>query len=260
MSPYPFILISPATRGLSLALVRYALRTTDLPIYATHRHGEAETVRRDMLSSLSVDQSRLKLLKLDLSEEQSIADAAEKLSGFLPSDSDPYIHTAFLTGAILHPERQPADLDVVKIQETFQINTISHLLMIKHFSRFLPSSRTELPKDHLSKWVHVSARIGSISDNKRGGWYSHRSSKAALNQIIKTFDLDLQHRSTPSICLGVHPGTMKTEFSREFWDSVDDDKLFTPEYAAEHVTKVVEKLSVNDRGRIWDWKGDEIQP
>lgn len=206
----PFILVSPATRGLSLALTRHFLRTTNLPVFATYRSGTAQAVKDHILSPLrEIDPNRLTLLPLDLTSEESISSAADALSEALPKDNDvrSCLHTAFFTGGILHPEKQPADLDLANIQSTFQINVISHLLLIKHFSRFLPSPK-DAP-DVLAKWVHVTARVGSISDNERGGWYSYRSSKAALNQVVKTFDLQMQMNRTPGICVGVHPGTGK---------------------------------------------------
>jgi NAD(P)-dependent dehydrogenase (short-subunit alcohol dehydrogenase family) len=198
--------------GLSLALTRHFLRTTSLPVFATHRSDTAQNIKDRILSPLEdIDPSRLALLPLDLTSEESISSAADALSDALPrdTDADSYLQTGFFTGGVLHPEKQPSDLNFADIQSTFQINVISHLLLIKHFSRFLPTAK-HYP-DALTKWVHVTARVGSISDNQRGGWYSYRSSKAALNQVIKTFDLQLQMKKSPSICVGVHPGTGKCQ-------------------------------------------------
>lgn len=254
----PFILVTPATRGLSLALTRHFLRTTSLPVYATHRSGSASDVHQHILSNVSdVDGDRLKLLPLDLTSESSIKDAASTLAGQLPKDA--YLHIGFFTGGILYPEKQPADLDLEKLKETFNINVLAHLLLIKHFSRFLPDSKAKLEDEGTpAKWVHVSARVGSIEDNRKGGWYSYRSSKAALNQVIKTFDNQLMLRKTPSICIGVHPGTVKTDLSKDFWGSVPKDKLFEPEEAAEKLVNVVEKLSEDQRGKVWDYAGKQV--
>ncbi|KIP12883.1 hypothetical protein PHLGIDRAFT_138426 [Phlebiopsis gigantea 11061_1 CR5-6] len=259
MSPYPFVLIAPASRGLSLALVRHYLHNTKLPVYATHRSDSPESVRKAILTDLSsVDPSRLSLLKLELTSEESISSAADELAKTLP-DTGAYIHTAFSTGGILYPERRPQDLDVSKMVETFQVNVISHLLLIKHFSRFLPRSN-QAQGAELAKWVHVSARVGSVSENRLGGWYSYRASKSALNQVIRTFDLQLQAKKTPAICIGVHPGTVKTDFSKEFWGGVPKEKLFEPEDAAEKLYRVVEGLKKDQRGRVWDWAGKEVIP
>jgi len=262
----PFVIVAPSTRGLSLAIVRHFLRNTSLPVFATYRNSTAEEVAKNILGPISgrsdVDIRRLNLIPLDLTSEESIKSASETLSSMLPQDKKSYIHTAFFTGGILYPERGPQELDAQHISDTFRINVISHLLLIKYFSRFLPppSTRKEDPALLLSKWVHVSARVGSISDNNLGGWYSYRASKAALNQVIRTFDLHLQAKKIPAMCVGVHPGTVKTSLSKPFWETVKEGKLFEPEYAAERITSVVEGLGENGRGKVWDWQGKEIPP
>lgn len=213
-----------------------------------------------ILSDLSgVDPSRLQLLHLDLMSEDSIAAATTTLKHKLPSKGS-YIQTAFFAGGILHPERKPTDLNAEDILETFKINVISHLLCIKHFSQFLPRQSDMSSETPISKWVHVSARVGSISDNRLGGWYSYRASKAALNQVIRTFDLHLQTRNTPTICVGVHPGTVRTDLSKDFHGNVPSSKLFEPEYAAEKLADVVRNLQTEQRGRVWDWAGKEVLP
>ncbi|KAF8803845.1 C factor cell-cell signaling protein [Phlegmacium glaucopus] len=263
MPPNPFVLVTPGgTRGLGVALTRQFLRTTNLPVCATHRIAASDKEVQDhILKPLDgIDPSRLNLLRLDLTSENSIASAANNLTELLQKKGldDAFIHTAFITGGILHPEKRPSDLDWQALQETFQINVISHLLIIKHFSRFLPQSKHENLIQHPAKWVHVSARVGSIEDNKRGGWYSYRSSKAALNQVVKTFDLYLEQHKTKAICVGVHPGTVKTDLSRGFWESAARMELFEPMDAASNLMNVVENLATNQRGKLWDWAGKEV--
>jgi NAD(P)-dependent dehydrogenase (short-subunit alcohol dehydrogenase family) len=266
MSASRFILVAPSSRGLSLALTRHFLRTTSLPVYATHRSSTASQVHEQILSpfkNTDIDHTRLRLLKLDLASESSIASAAQALSEDLSkrtTTTEAYIHTAFFTGGVLHPEKQPADLDLDQINHSFQINVISHLLLIKHFSAFLPPSHLKTPLTTPAKWVHVSARVGSISDNNRGGWYSYRATKAALNQVIKTFDLQLQMKKSKAMCVGVHPGTVKTDLSRPFWGGVPEEKLFEPEVSAEKLIGVVSRLKEHQRGRVWDWDGNEVPP
>lgn len=262
MVAYPFALVCPSTRGLSLALTRQLLRSTNLPIYATFRSGSPLEVAKDILSPLNnVEESRLNMIPLDLTREDSIAAAARQLSESLPGDREPYLHTAFMTGGMLHVEKQPADLDASIMQETFQINVISHLLLIKHFGRFLPKAHSVAANESKpAKWVHITARLGSVTDNKRGGWYSYRASKAALNQVVKTFDRQLQHGNSQAMCVGIHPGTVKTGLSRPFWNSVAKGTLFEPDFAAERILKTVEKLDLAARGNVWDWSGKLVPP
>ncbi|KZV85330.1 NAD(P)-binding protein [Exidia glandulosa HHB12029] len=259
MPPSPFALVTPATRGLSLAITRQLLLTTRLPVVATFRSGSPDDLRRTVLDSLKDDvdaESRLHPVKLDLLDESSIASAAESVKSQL-GHRDAHLQMGWFTGGVLYPEKQPKDLDLSHIEESFRINVISHLLLIKHFSQFLPSKSQS---SDLAKWVHISARVGSITQNAKGGWYSYRASKAALNQVVKSFDLQIKMRGQPAIAVGVHPGTVKTDLSKDFWESVDQEKLFEPEKAAEMLVGVVNGLGEEQRGRIWDYKGEEVPP
>lgn len=260
MSPLPFVLISPASRGLGQALARHYLRTTSLPVFATHRSNASVAGWKKVLDNMpAVDPEWLHHLELELTSEASIAHAAESLASQLPS-KNAYIHTAFFSGGILYPERRPEDFDAARLLETFQMNTVAHLLCIKHFARFLPRHGQALLGGTPAKWIHVSARLSSVSDNRIGGWYSYRASKAALNQIVRTFDLHLQAKKLPAVCIGVHPGTVKTNFSKDFWNSVPKSQLIEPEESAERLASVVGGLREDQRGRIWDYKGTEVVP
>lgn len=232
-----------------------------MPVFATTRiKGDLGGVRKTILHGIEdVKSKNLNLLRLDLTCEDSIASAAEHLASTLKEQqlNNPYIHSAFLTGGVLEPEKRPADLDWDALTKTFQINVISHLLIIKHFSRFLPNPAKHR-LDRPAKWVHISARVGSIEDNLRGGWYSYRSSKAALNQVVKTFDLHLQQHKTPAICVALHPGTMKTDLSKDFLNLVPNDRIFDTQDAAANVMNVVENLTTSQRGQFWDWSGQRI--
>lgn len=166
---------------------------------------------------------------------------------------------------ILYPEKSPSQIEYEQALETFRINTLGPMMLLKHFSSHLPRKSTQLQQlDGLpahAVWATMSARVGSIADNTLGGWYSYRASKAAVNQVTKTFDNYLRISSgDKSIAIALHPGTVKTQLSKEFWSNVKEDKLFTPEYSAEKLLEVVRSRSVGDRGRIWDWKGEEIPP
>ena len=231
-----------------------------LPVYATYRKGGPERVKEDLLRPLDdVDPSRLTMIHLDLEDESSIRSAAEELDKTLPCNS--YLHTGFFTGGtLLNPEKNPGDIDLETVQKTFNVNVFSHLLLMKHFTHFLPSpSMSNTLSDRpLAKWVHITTRAGSIGDNHKGGWYSYRASKAALNQAMHTFDLHLMQKKRPAMAVGVHPGTMKTDLSRGFWRSTPGDQLREPEEAAERVLDVVGKLGEGQRGRVWDWAGNEV--
>jgi NAD(P)-dependent dehydrogenase (short-subunit alcohol dehydrogenase family) len=197
-------------------------------------------------------------------DEQSISDAAEQVSKLHPK-KESYLHLALSVPGILFPEKAPSQVDYDNALLTFQTNTLGPLMLIKHFSAFLPrksvnlSTESGLPAQ--ATWMNMSARVGSITDNGLGGWYSYRASKAALNQVTKTFDNYLKMSSgEKAMTISMHPGTVKTGLSKEFWGNVKEEKLFTVEYSAEKLVEVINSRSIDDRGRCWDWKGTEVPP
>jgi len=142
------------------------------------------------------------------------------------------------------------------------------MMLLKHFSPFLPRKSTKFPENEelqglpaQAVWATMSARVGSITDNRLGGWYSYRASKAAVNQVTKTFDNHLRiSAGDKAMAVSLHPGTVKTGLSEEFWANVKEEKLFSAEYSAEKLMEVICSRGVEDRGKCWDWKGDEVPP
>lgn len=201
-------------------------------------------------------------------DEESITRAASECKSRFPTEAN-YLHLAFVLPGLLHPERSPSQLSEPSVLETFRTNVVGPMMMMKHFAPYLPRKSTSLPpsaelqnlpSSHAT-YAHVSARIGSITDNKLGGWYSYRASKAALNQVSKTFDNHLQTQSgDKAISIALHPGTVKTDLSKAFWANVREDKLFEPSFAAEKLYDVVRTRSTGARGKIWDWQGHEVPP
>lgn len=107
----------------------------------------------------------------------------------------------------------------------------------------------------------MSARVGSITDNLSGGWYSYRASKAAVNQLAKSLDVYLQQAAgNKAMCVSLHPGTVKTEFSKDFWATTPAEKLLLPEFAAKSLCKVISSMDIDKRGKCWDWEGKEVPP
>jgi NAD(P)-dependent dehydrogenase (short-subunit alcohol dehydrogenase family) len=143
------------------------------------------------------------------------------------------------------------------------------MLMLKHFSSFLPKKNASVDAEaeemkglpSISTTAVMSARVGSISDNRLGGWYSYRASKAGVNQVVKTFDNHLRTASGGNaVAVALHPGTVKTEFSKEFWGGVKKEKLFEKEWVAERLVDVVRQVGVEGRSKCWDWDGKEVPP
>jgi NAD(P)-dependent dehydrogenase (short-subunit alcohol dehydrogenase family) len=178
-----------------------------------------------------------------------------------------HLHLTFAIPGILYPERSPSQLDHAQLTRTFAINTIGPLLLMKHFTPFLPTKATKLPKEPepglppYAVWLTMSARVGSTTDNQLGGWFSYRASKAGVTSVSKSLDLWLRGKSGDNaMAMAYHPGTVKTGLSKEFWGSVAKEKLFTPEYAVEKMVGVVRNIELEQRGRCWDWRGAEVLP
>ena len=106
----------------------------------------------------------------------------------------------------------------------------------------------------------LSARVGSISDNRLGGWHSYRSSKAALNMIIKNAAIETARKYKEAAIIGLHPGTVDTKLSSPFQSNVQDGKLFSPEQSACYLLDVINQVKSADTGKIFAWDGQEVEP
>ncbi len=140
-------------------------------------------------------------------------------------------------------------------------------MIAKHFTPFLPKKSTTLPnfeaEDHLpphAVWLNMSARVGSTSDNRLGGWYSYRASKAALNMLVRTAAIELSRTRPLSLCVALHPGTVDTALSKPFQRGVPASRLFSPDHAARHLVQVIDALPVSPSGRCFAWDGQVIEP
>ncbi|KAF2259057.1 short-chain dehydrogenase/reductase-like protein [Lojkania enalia] len=265
---HPWSLISPASRGIGFALARQVLRSTKVPVVATARKDLPKT-RDELLKGLDVDGDRLTMLEVDVLDESSIADAATTCKEKFPSTSH-NLHLAFIVPGLLFPEKSPSQINADDALLTFRTNTLGPMLMIKHFSSFLPKKSSKLNKKEvtsteglppMSITAVMSARVGSISENRLGGWYSYRASKAGINQLAKTFDNHLRTSAGENaIAVALHPGTVKTGLSKEFWGHVEKEKLFEREWVAERLLDVVCKFRIERRGKCYDWDGKEVPP
>ena len=106
----------------------------------------------------------------------------------------------------------------------------------------------------------LSARVGSIGDNKLGGWYGYRASKAALNQLVKTISIEDKRRNSSGIVVGLHPGTVDTGLSKPFQGNVTPGNLFKPDRAAVQLLDVIDGLRAPDSGKLFAWDGVEVTP
>ncbi|UZK69755.1 SDR family NAD(P)-dependent oxidoreductase [Sphingomonas sp. S1-29] len=187
---------------------------------------------------------------LDLTDEASIA-AAAALVATGPAPTLVFVATGLLHQGERGPEKAMRDLDPEWLARVYAVNTIGPALVAKHFLPLLP--RTGEPV-----FAALSARVGSIADNKMGGWHGYRASKAALNMLLRNFAIEAKRKSERAIIVGLHPGTVDTGLSKPFQANIAPGKLFDAERAALQLLDVIEGLKPIDSGKIFAWDGDEI--
>jgi len=192
-------------------------------------------------------------IKLDLSSEDSIALAADWLQEQGIKPNLVFVATGLLHNGQQGPEKSMRDLNTDWMQENYQVNAIGPALIAKHF---LPL----MPKDDVTIFAAMSARVGSISDNRLGGWYGYRAAKAALNMIIRNLSIEWARKNKRSIIVALHPGTVDTGLSKPFQSNVPPGKLFDSERAALQLLDVLDGLKPVDTGKIFAWDGEEIKP
>lgn len=189
---------------------------------------------------------------IDITSETSIEEAAGLLR-----DKAPY-STILITSGLLHdssvsPEKALRELDQQSLMRLFAVNAVGPALVAKHFVPLLP-------KHGRCIFAALSARVGSIGDNRLGGWYGYRASKAALNMYIKTLAIELARTRPEAICVALHPGTVDTDLSKPFQKAVPSNRLFSPDQSAAHLLGVLDQLTPDQSGRCFAWDGAEINP
>lgn len=186
--------------------------------------------------------SRKSTPALDLRIESSIVDCARHIVSIgvprLIIDA-----TGILHGEGLQPEKSWRELDPQQLADAFAVNATGPALLMKHF---LPL----LPKEGKSIFATLSARVGSIGDNRLGGWYGYRASKAALNQFVRTAAVELRRSRREAVCVALHPGTVDTRLSSPFVKSGLD--VQSPEDAAQRVLAVLDRLGPGESGAFFD--------
>jgi NAD(P)-dependent dehydrogenase (short-subunit alcohol dehydrogenase family) len=193
----------------------------------------------------------VKALKLDFDDEASIAAAAKEIAQEGVPDLV-IVATGILSDEEgLAPEKSYRQQSKDAFEKVFRINTIGPALIAKHFLPIMPRKGRAI-------FVAVSARVGSISDNRIGGWHAYRASKAALNMLIRNYAIEQARRNEDFIAVGLHPGTVDTNLSKPFQSGVPDKQLFSAEQSAAYLLGVIDGLQSSDSGKVFDWAGKEI--
>lgn len=189
---------------------------------------------------------------IDIEDEASVAHAASFISAGEPLDLV-IVATGLLHSGTVAPEKTYRQLSSASMERYFAVNATGPALVAKHF---LPLLR----KDGPAVFAALSARVGSISDNRLGGWHGYRASKAALNMIVKNLAIEIARTHPHAACVALHPGTVATGLSQPFRRGVPAEKLFSAETSAEHLLGVIAGLRPAQSGRILGWDGATIAP
>ena len=191
------------------------------------------------------------LLDVDITDEDSLSDMTNQLR-----EDAQVIDLIVNTAGLLHsgtvsPEKALEHISQPSMQQVFAVNAFGPILLAQALMPWLKARRPIV-------FASLSARVGSITDNRLGGWYSYRASKAAQNQFLKTLAIELARRNPEAIVLALHPGTADTALSRPFQANVVQEKLFTPDFVAEQLLQQITQATVEDTGSFIAWDGERI--
>jgi len=236
-------LIIGASSGIAKALAQQVISDENSTLIVVSRN--IEFYQQDKFN-------QAKVIRVESYQESEISLAVANIEQVSASE----ISHIFICHGVLHnegcqPEKRLEDFSVKNFTEILTANTITPMLWLKYLMPMLSGKQT-------CKIVVFTARVGSISDNKMGGWYSYRASKAAMNMLIKSLAIELARRAKNIKLISFHPGTTNTPLSKPFQKNVPEGKLFTSEFVAEQLFAIVENSKVDGEASFLDWQGKEI--
>ena len=241
-------LIVGGGHGIGLALVR-ALVSKGYPcrVYVTYRQEDQASELFDFAGEHSTSVTTFHTNPIEEASLESLRDGISKDTDHL----DLIINcVGILDGKWGRPEKSLRDISVSQLTEYFAINSMITPLLAKVFRPFLRS-------EELSLFASISAKVGSIGDNRLGGWYGYRASKAALNMFVKNISLEFSQHKIPCVVLSIHPATTETNLSKAYI-ARSKLKIHSPEETAKNILSVIDRSSVTDSGKFLDWQGMEV--
>jgi len=209
-------------------------------------------ISRNFAAHIDTNEQQVQRIRVEDYLPESIETAIKTMT----EDKSLTITRVFICNGILHgehikPEKRLEDFDYESFQQVMTSNALTPMLWIK---KLTPILKGKSP----CKLVVFSARVGSISENRLGGWYSYRASKAALNMMIKTASIELARRAKNIKLIAFHPGTTDTPLSKPFQKNVPENKLFTCEFVAKQLLDIVDNIEVDQSASYLDWQGKTI--
>ncbi|KAK9839402.1 hypothetical protein WJX81_000014 [Elliptochloris bilobata] len=250
-------LVTGASRGLGLEFARQLLSRPGQSVVAACRDPSSAG---DLQQLAGCHPDRLMIVPMDVADEQSIQSASEAVAR-----RHGHLNTLLNVAGVLHipdvlaPETALSRVTYNNLLLNFQVNAFGPVLVTKAFAPLLAkTSAASASSQRPAIVANLSARVGSISDNELGGWYSYRASKSAQNQLSKCMSLEFARRRQQICVVMLHPGTCDTDLSQPFQKNVAPGKLFSRERAVQQLLGVVDALTMADTGRYIAWDGSDI--
>ena len=189
--------------------------------------------------------------ELDIENENSLKDFKDKLSKSKLNLRLVLNATGRLHSEKLNPEKRLQHINKENLIESFSINAFAPILLAKTIEEFIN-------KELEFNFASISARVGSITDNKTGGWYAYRAAKSAQNQLFKSLSIEWARKYPKAIITLLHPGTVNTNLSKPFHKFVPKDKLFSPQMTSSYLIDILLHQKPTDSGKFIAWDGKEI--
>jgi NAD(P)-dependent dehydrogenase (short-subunit alcohol dehydrogenase family) len=237
-------LITGAGQGIGLEFVRQLLQSDRFDLlYATYRNPNSEL--------LTLQETRLRCLPMDITDESQIASVIQKIQTERTALQLVINCVGVLHEGSMQPEKSLRQINPEQLLNYFQVNSIGAVLLAKHIQPLLKHQDRAI-------FATISAKIGSIGDNHIGGWYGYRASKAALNMFMRSTAIEFKRTCPHAIVVMLHPGTTDTNLSRPFQRNVPPEKLFTVDRTVQQLLTVLDKLQSHDSGEFFSWNGDRL--
>ncbi|GMY33532.1 putative oxidoreductase [Fagus crenata] len=250
-------MVQGASRGIGLQFVKQLLEKNEKGhVVATCRNPDAASGLLDLKNRFA---ERLSILQLDLTNESTIEASAKSISERFGSLNLLINASGILSiPDVLQPETTLSKVEKSSLLLAYEVNAVGPIMVIKHMWPLLKVGGGSGTERDVAVVANLSARVGSIGDNRLGGWHSYRSSKAALNQLTKTVSVEFARKKDPIICILLHPGTVDTDLSRPFQRNVPEGKLFTKEFSVQKLLGIINNAKSHDNGKFFAWDGQEI--
>ena len=246
------VLVMGASGGIGLAMAEQLSAMKDMKtLVLCATHATAFSALKTLGETCHARGIHAMIIDVDVSDESSLANLAASLKESVPA-MDLVVNTAgLLHGPDLAPEKSITQISASAMQRIFAVNAFGPILLAQALWPWLRAKKPVV-------FASLSARVGSISDNRLGGWYGYRAAKAAQNQFLKTMAIELARLNPSSIVLALHPGTTDTALSRPFQAGVAAEKLFTTEFVATRLLQLIADATPADSGSFVAWDGQTI--